>query len=618
MITASELAERLRLPESATLDFKRTQYTLDVPDANGRGQLNLVKDILCMSNTVRQESAYIITGVDNQPGRQNSVVGIDKHLDDSRIQDLLRAWLKPTPPVHYSEIRFEGKWIGVYEIPVAATQGPFFLNGQLNRNKLKQCGEFMKPELLYYRRGTTNDYAQDSDKERIIAWFRNHNDRRWQDWDEFKNCCDHFDRERHFVLIASSMSSIEQSNLRSFATIGWSAVIDFDVCTDETGLLSAISDTDYSRNIIRSVKGDTRNFSPSRETYWFFARGASAREETHTRSDDWRTWRAVYGSEINRQLEHIARRLLPAPVTFLVVWNDDFRSRFLRSTLEASTMFEDANYVVVSDTAEHLRQTLDDDYEAAFFEIPVRHICSGLAADFSSQLPETVAYSLPSGSGTPILLTKDKISWLEAHAEIVHLGLGASAKTSDNESRGGYSFLTGSIVTWRELDLGKDAERDVTAKLVRVLRQALRDRDTSRINLFHLPGAGGTTVARRAMWDLHEEYPSVVVRSSDGRGIVERVEYVGAQTGQTVLALVDSADIAEREIEDLHKILQSRHTACILLCVSRRHMLPNASRRTITLQSQLTARELPRFTDRFVASVPNRKAELESIGHKGP
>lgn len=568
-----------------------------------------------MSNTPRQGSAYIITGVDNRPGRPNKVVGIDSHEDDNHIQNLLRSWLNPVPQVSYAELEYEGKWVGVYEISTAQMQGPFFLRSDLTRDRLKHCGEFLNPDLLYFRRGTTNDWARETDKEYLADWFRSHRDRRWQDWGEFKASCSNFDDRHHFILIASSLSHLAESGLAAFANVNWSAVFDFHPSSEENGLLNAVASSGYNRNIIRSVKGDSAAYSPSRSTYWFFARGIKGRQETLPRHDDWRTWRRDYGSVIDHQFEQLTRALPPAAVTFIVLWNDDERARFLQSTLEAAAAyFDDANIVVVSDTASRLKQRMGHNITATFFEIPVGELASGLAVELPSSSTEAIEFALPSGSGAPVGLPSSKIAWLQSQLDIVHLGIRASSAASNGRNDVEHGFLRGGTVTWEELDLGKDAARDLTASVTRRLRQELRDRSTSRIDIFHKPGAGGTTVARRALWDLHKDFPCVLILSGDSRGIVERIDYIAALTRQTVLALVDSADIAEREIEDLHRLLQSRNTGCVLLCVSRRHSLPQQqTRRSFKLESRLSPLELPRFADKFVGSAPHREKEIRKI-----
>ena len=130
----------------------------------------------------------------------------------------------------------------------------------------------------------------------------------------------------------------------------------------------------------------------------------------------------------------------------------------------------------------------------------------------------------------------------------------------------------------------------------------------------HKPGAGGTTISRRILWDLRHEFPCVVIHSGEPVGVVERIEYIANNSRLAVLAMLDSAEIADNEISNIYDRLRARNTGCVLLSVSRRHQLPSsAGGRSFSLDSQLSISELQRFNEKYVSLVPNRRQELESI-----
>jgi len=335
--------------------------------------------------------------------------------------------------------------------------------------------------------------------------------------------------------------------------------------------------------------------------------------------DEWPAWRNIYRNEIDAQLRHIAKFLLPDQITFVIVWNDDLRIKYLRRTLEATTVFEDAKYVVVSDNTSRIKTMIDDEeFEADFFDISVAHLASGLALDFPSlaiEGRELMFPSLPSDIGSRTPVPNDRLAWLQSHLELIHLGIGMDSATPHESQTDRSEFFRGGIATWQDLELRRDAERDTTSRIIRRVRADLGRRNTIRIDLLHLPGAGGTTVARRVVWDLHRDFPCVVIGSGDSNSVAERIAYISTITKQYVLALVDSANVAEREIEELYRILQSRNIGCVLLSVSRRHRLPNPRRggRTFNLQLQLSQRELPRFVDKFTNLVPDRGDAIDEI-----
>lgn len=569
-----------------------------------------------MSNTQRKGSAFIFTGV-NEPGSRIRINGIRDSIDDNEVQKQLKRWLYPTPHVHYYERGIKNKLVGVFEIMRDQLTGPYYIRENLTPadNAILDKNRFLRKDQLYYRRSTTNDWAKnENEKAYILDWFQSYRDDRWQDWDEFKECCEYFNTGQHYILITSPLSHIDQSVLESFSHVSWSAVIDFDPFSDEKGILQAIDSTLTQRNIIRSVKGDIRSFSPSYDTYWFFARGLHGLPQTLVNRDDWGSWRSFYGSEIDKQFKHIASLLLPDRVTFVVIWNDDSLVWHLWSTLDSTTAFEDARYVIVSDTTSRLKSTSGGKFEPHYFDIPVRQLASGLAVEFPSHEISAEEFTLPSNSGTPIRIPKDRLAWLQSQLELIHLGIGVQAESDEDET----DFLRGGIITWQELELRRDAERDVTTKIARRVSQELRARDRTRIDIYHRPGAGGTTVSRRILWDLHRDFPCVVVRGGDSSGIVDRIQFISAITGQPVLALTDSANIAEREAEDLYNLLNLRNTPCVLLCVSRRHQLPSRrSRQTFNLEMRLSQSELPRFVDKFAHKRPEAADAIQEIHSNG-
>lgn len=400
MLTPEQILELLNEPEAPYIDFKGGEYDLSSPRAqNGKGYLDLVKDILCMSNTRRKGRAFIFTGIVNRRGSRNRINGIRNSIDDARIQSLLKRWLDPTPQVRYYERRIKKKLVGVYEVMPDRLSGAHYVRENLRATdyEILAKNRFLRKDQLYYRRGSTNDWAKnEAEKAYILEWFQSYRDDRWQDWDEFKECCDYFNSGQHYILITSPLSHIDQSVLESFSHVSWSAVIDFDKDSAEKGLLKAIGSKTIERNILRAVMSQTPAFDSWQNVYWFFAQGLQGIVHTLLQRNDWRAWRSSYGTEIDKQLKHIAKFLLPNPVTFIVVWNDMSLLRHLRTTLDATTVIEDSKYVFVSERIEELRTAIDNDFDPHHFEIPLTQLASGLSVEFPSNTIEGIDYTLPS------------------------------------------------------------------------------------------------------------------------------------------------------------------------------------------------------------------------------
>ena len=75
--------EILKRTEDETLDFKAQMYDFNT------GRADFLKDLLCLANTPRPASAYLVLGVDWAPGRPAVASGMDQQVDDAKLRGLL-------------------------------------------------------------------------------------------------------------------------------------------------------------------------------------------------------------------------------------------------------------------------------------------------------------------------------------------------------------------------------------------------------------------------------------------------------------------------------------------------------------------------------------------------
>ena len=176
-------------------------------------------------------------------------------------------------------------------------------------------------------------------------------------------------------------------------------------------------------------------------------------------------------------------------------------------------------------------------------------------------------------------------------------------------------FLRGAAVSWADLDRNVDARRDLQTRLTQAVRRDLEDGRMTRVNLFHRPGAGGTTVGRRVAWELHEEYACGLLRRTNPMETADRVARLYEETQGPVLLVADGTDIAERELDELAEYLSARRLPVVLLQVRRRHTLDQQRRdRTFVLDSQLSHQEVRRFISTLSRDVPDRADPLLELG----
>jgi tetratricopeptide (TPR) repeat protein len=315
---------------------------------------------------------------------------------------------------------------------------------------------------------------------------------------------------------------------------------------------------------------------------------------------------------LNEQLVRLASACAPAPVTIVALCYDPEISRHLRTLLEATlAAFGDlSNSVIVAEDTGPVVD-LAADVEATPVEMPLHQFCSGLNSTFAStSQADARTASLPSSSGAPLLIPPKDQRWLEEEVEIVTLESGQAPPVDRTIGR---DFLQGNEISWYELGIHSDVERDITSKAHRQIRNDLESRKTARINLYHAPGAGGTTVAKRLVWDSHREHPCVMLRTTNPPETADRVAYVTSYTGISVLVAIDGADIAERQVDELYDQLRARNVPAVILQVVRRFTTPTEGPRSFLLREELSGSEGYKFKSIFEREQPGSSAELDRL-----
>lgn len=605
--------------ESEILDFKRDAYNLSKEEK----KLELVKDIVCMYNTPREEDAHIVLGVKEHKDRPHELVGIDpntnpQHLDQSDLQGLFleKFRVEPFPEFRIDILQaYEGKNFGIITIPVKRVGPCKFIKG--DGEKLKSGSH------IYFRRGPSNDITITPEETyEIMRWFQ---DGLVQptlplappQWDKFLEAASisissGFDLSRKYITIASPLTNENRETLSVLGEIPSSVVLDFDPHSDVNGLLYAVKGK-LNRSLHTLVKRDRPTINPEGTTYWFFARGLEGREGT-IEIGDHKTWRKSYVSELSEQLRNFARAMNPTPVTCITFWYQDTHLiRHLSSTLESiEQAFENAvNFVIVTTYPGELHE-LADDFDAELIEVHLHQLCSGLEFLISSGVRgETDECLLPSSSNAPIPLNSDDRKWLEEELEIVHLNIGAIAP--DLNEPVGRRFLCGAEITWHELSLHSDVDREKAGKVKRQVETELLRRHARTVTLYHEAGAGGTTVARRILWELHSKYPCAILNRSKPFETSERLFRLASLTGQPILLLIDSAQVPERQVEELYNYVRSKLLPVVLLHVQRGFKPQKEKDRVSYLEALLSNRECWQFVEKFSQFETGKRQELEKL-----
>jgi tetratricopeptide (TPR) repeat protein len=596
--------------EGPSIDFKRTQYDFSGASKSEKSEkrAKFVKDLLCMWNTPRDEPAYLVLGVESQPNGSKILHGVNGHIDDAELRQKLDGWVFPLPNFHYQPIQHNGHEFAVLVIPPDPATGPCL--------PVLDVGDgLLRKHQVYCRRGSQNVEANQAEQHAIYQWFQQASapaglpDTGDVAWDALLDAMHHFEPDYYFILAASPLAPAPGMPLKNLGRLGWAWVADFDPESDRSGLLHECRPAiEAHRTLHTVVKGNRVSPNIDRGTYWYYASGMAGLQATLV-NGPWVAWKQAYDHDVRQQLLALAKAGLQKPFVLLVIWHDDTLGPYLEVIIDATvSAIGPAVQIAILCPVESVEiRRLEQRYGARVITMPLHHACHGFGA---LQAPGTPAAGtsceVPSASGAPISIEGKDYYWISEELDIVDLRSGRSVPTDRVLGR---DFLRGYEISWNELGLRYDVDRDLTDQVQKTVEANLSKRRALRVNLYHMPGAGGTTVARRILWNLHRKFPCVLLRRTEPGETAERVAMLVALTGLPVLAVIDAGAISDREMDALYEVLAARQLPVVVLQVIRRFS-PGDPMRSSFLSAVLSPDELGRFVHFLSREAPAKSNEL--------
>jgi hypothetical protein len=428
----------------------------------------------------------------------------------------------------------------------------------------------------------------------------------WRDvWDE----CDSFNEDRNaFVLICGPKLGSESDYCRSaLAQIPWSLVLDFDPQSDNGRFLgSARGPLSQRRGFHLVIPGQKPAMTFAKAVCWLMADGWAERPDSiKSTLPDWR--RSVVPS-VRAIAQSLKLEIAPKPIK-IVILGEGIEAPKLRAVCAAmEEALPGARVVVVT----------NGNADAAFDHIEeevsqIRRVkCSysdlslGLHRMFG-EIPDDGEVYTPirdakSGEISRLKLEPARIALLSESFELVHDG---AARESDRSAEVS-DFFRGNTITWRELDLGVDVPREVTAALQDQLIQRASKSRVAAFALEHTPGAGGTTVARRIAWSLRNSYPTVVLHRYI-ETTAELLDWLSQATNLPVLVVIERRDLSDAERDHLFRNLKGRYVRFIFLDVRRALKPREDGISTFALRDPMAASEANQFLDRYAQLAPSAR-----------
>eukprot|EP00794_Sanderia_malayensis_P004419 gene4419-5009_t len=344
----------------------------------------------------------------------------------------------------------------------------------------------------------------------------------WNEWVKLKKELNNFDDEsNHYLLIVDKVSPSDAKYLTALGNIPWKLVLDLDPDSDIDGLLKHISPHHENSGVIvpytPSQLHDLKSIDLKR-VHWVFVNGRNKDAKEDAPKSNHRDWRKCFKVEITELIINFSQKLDKCKPVFCVILDVEDSSLEIAKTVAQevdewfSRKFPFKSVFLTSkfDFIE-FSKPFHSNLSTKFLFIGIHEMLGS----------PNKTYKLPScQEGAPVPLESKKFHFLSENLEILYKGCqNIPTKLPDKDKEQFKkdhlkSFLKGNLISFESLHYRHDCHRSKTRYIEDLIRKICSPRDstTQIVQIVHSPGTGGSTIGRRVLWDLHEEYPCAIVK----------------------------------------------------------------------------------------------------------
>ena len=388
-------------------------------------------------------------------------------------------------------------------------------------------------------------------------------------WEEFLHSANNFKTSNTvYVLIAEAQEISEEYS--SLGQIPWSLVIDLDPDSQNTGVSASMSPVLDKKRSVKYFDGSISMEDGSQSTYWMMAAGWN---QKNSPAVGFKEWKISKSKAIRTTLEEFAKNVNPKQTITVVLTGKTLdknmpfgRVFWLLDEISISTGGTTSSLVVGPGI--QLPQSID----AKQFDIESREIVRRIYERYGTHV-EDQSVSIPSANGGWVVLNIESLIRLEEYFQVMHSRVldDDQFNSTDDES---CLYWRGAYPSARDMFLDRDVLRAQHRSLVDKLREELEKRRNYTLVFEHTPGAGGSTMAIRAAWELHWDYPEAVLKTYS-RALSDRLQVLHETSESSVLLVAESSILSATQLEDLYHDLRDRNCRVVILYIKRVLSLEN-------------------------------------------
>ena len=426
--------------------------------------------------------------------------------------------------------------------------------------------------------------------------------RKWDEWLKFCDAVGDFDtRKNQYILITDALSTKNLDYFSILRSVSWKMVLDFDPMSEEKGFYHSFTSQEGQGSLVSmitpaEVKGSTivslaRQIDPNK-TQWLFVKGRSS--DTDGKIQSFPEWESSSVKEISRFFgcccdpDKFDRQ---KPVVCLVLPFCLESVPYLEVTLSRLIEnFDDQFNLQTVSFKQEKRLSAFDKVKMRIVELSPSLAHLGLKEMLCSS--SKGRYRMPTSQAKVYVDLKEKEHlYLNEYLEILYEGCEGLPEVLDDpldeelqvqnfleEHR--KLFMSGNEISFASLYDNHDAKREIEKDIQIHVQRVLDNRLTRSMMVVikHLPGTGGTTIARRVMWDLHKAYPCAFINLSshlyfeeDNSFASKLADRIAAleeicQTSPVILIDGKQSGLIESIANKTIRMLGNRRKRALLLC----------------------------------------------------
>lgn len=385
-------------------------------------------------------------------------------------------------------------------------------------------------------------------------------------------------KQRKLILAVSPAVGSKTPSISHLSKIPWIAVFDFDVNSAETGYLASCGSlgNEMGMKICRIIppipEESKQKVTLLNGVPWFLLEGTP--ESNRNMSDSLEWLRNIFVALENAY--HV-------PITMVILWDNKEKKSLAKKlikllhTLETSSLKKQIKLAVVAtnegkDDKPSYLEDIEEDWKTTIQFLSLVDFCNAIN-EITMENPlvdEGLNFALPianpDGTAEECItgILPHDMRWINAELEVLYQSVG---NKPINEGNDALHFYRGGTISWYALNLEHAIERENWEPIKDKIDELLLSAGTLRYKLPHQRGAGGTTSARKILFDFHKKYPCVTVKSISHTETAPAIKVLADFCKLPVIVLIDCKHVQgeEFDLEMLYNSLSNYRVPSIIL-----------------------------------------------------